>query len=100
MTPANQHFGAAAAQRLHIDNGLVVELKLAARDRPAQIVLELLALTGLGLHRWLEQSISVAAASLGLVQRKISVLDQRVGLGAVVRRIGDADAGANRDPAA
>src|SRR5215470_816054 len=100
MAPANQHFGATTLLGLHIENGLIVELELAAGDRPAQVIFELLALARLSLHRRFKQSISVAAASLGLVQREVSVLDQHVGVDAISRGVSDADAGADRNPAA
>ena len=78
----------------------IMQLELVARDRLAHVVFELAALARLGFHGRLEEAVAVAALGLGPVQRKVGVLEQRIGVDAIVRRQGDADARPDRHLAA
>src|SRR5215475_9571825 len=57
MAPAHQRFDAASVELTRIDDRLVVQFELVARDRPAHVVLELAALARGRLHGRLEQAI-------------------------------------------
>ena len=92
--PAQQGLGAhRTAFQAH--QRLVVDLQLAALQRPAQPHLDLHALADCGRERAGIEAEAVATARLGLVQRRIGVLDEpRCGV-AVVRVQADADARAD-----
>ena len=61
VAPPHQGLRAAHAPGREGDDGLVVQLELAARDRRAQVVLERVPRARLGFHLWLEEAEAVAA---------------------------------------
>ena len=77
---------------VEIDLRLVVQRELLALQRPAQALFDRLPLHGARVHRRLEELIALAAVFLGLVHRGVGVLDQRLGIQAVVGVDADADA--------
>jgi hypothetical protein len=83
IAPAHQRLEAADLPRTHVDLGLVVELELLALDGAAQAMFH-----GHARHhgrRPLEPMRQVfLAAALGAAQRLLGVLDQRVGVIAIV----------------
>ena len=95
MVPAQQRLEAADLVAREVDERLVVELELAVGQRLAQIDLQLAARLHVGVHVRLEEAVDAAPLGLGPVEGEIGVLEQLVGIGAVARRDGDADAGAD-----
>ena len=95
MVPADQGLEAADLVALEIDDRLVVELELAGRQRLAQVVLQGAPRLHLRVHLRLEEAEGAAAVALGAVERQVGVAHQLVGLVAVRRADGDADAGAD-----
>ena len=74
---------------------LIVQLEFVGDERLAQVELEPPALLHLRVHFRLEEVIGAAAFRLGAIERHVGVAQQLVGLVAVGRRHGDADAGAD-----
>jgi len=93
MHPAQQRLGLVDAPAAQADDGLVVQHELVVVDRGAQVLHQLLAPEGCLLHRTDEVVEAVAPGILGAVHRLIGVADQAVGVAAVLRVNGDADAG-------
>ena len=94
MLPTQKRF-----ERLHLpvghrDDRLEMEFELLLGERSPQIVLHLATRTNLFVHRRLEEA-EAAAIRLGVVKRHVGVSDEFVAVDAVVRRQGNADAGAN-----
>ena len=79
MVPADQRLEAADLVAREIDDGLVVQLELAGRQRLAQVVLQRAARLHLRVHLRLEEAVGAAAVALGAVERQIGVPDQLVG---------------------
>src|ERR1043166_5276597 len=100
VTPAHQRLGAGTLLGTDVDDGLIVQLEFAARRRLAHVVFELAPFARFRLHGPLEQTIPAAALRLRLVEREVSILDQRVGVAAVERSERNADAGADGGAAA
>ena len=97
MIPAHQRLEAGDLAGLQVEDRLVVDLELAVGDGLAQVELERAARLQPLVHLALEEAVRAAAVALGEVERHVGVLQQQVGVGAVVRRDGDADAGADHD---
>ena len=97
MVPAQQRLEAGDLAARDVDERLVVQLELVGEQRLAQIELEPAALLHLRVHFRLEEVVGAAALGLGAVERHVGVAQQLVGLVAVGRRHGDADAGADDD---
>ena len=85
MRPAQQRFHPADAAGAEIEDRLVVERQLLVRERAPQPVLERDALQRLRVHERVEELVVVAALLLGLIHRRVGVLDQRRGIGAILR---------------
>ena len=64
-------------------------------DRAPQIELEVAAGLRHHVHAVLEEAPGAPSVGLGPVERHVGVLEQEIGVGAVARRQGDADAGAD-----
>ncbi len=97
VVPAHQRLEAGNLAGLQIKDRLVVNLELAVGDGLAQVELERAARLQTLVHLALEEAMGAAAVALGEVERHVGVLQEQVGIGAVVGRDGDADAGADDD---
>ena len=97
MPPAHQRLEAAPCAGGGVDERLVVQLELAARDGVAQIGFQRVARLELGRHRFIEDGEAVAARRFRAVERKVGLLQQLLLVAAVIRRDRDADAGADLD---
>ena len=97
MVPAQECFEAGDVAVLEIELRLIVELELAIAQGNAHVVLELVARTHALVHLALEEAGVAGAVDLGAAERQVGVLQQLVGLGAVDRTDGDADAGRDGD---
>lgn len=97
MPPAHQRLEAADVVPGDVDDGLIVELELARRKRPAQVVLQGARGLHLHVHRLLEEAHGAAPVALGAIEGKIRVPDEIVGRDAVGGAHGDADRGADDD---
>ena len=95
MPPAQQRFRAGDPAGGDLDLGLVEQHELALVDGLAHLPFQRHALGGVRVHLVGEERVGLAAALLGLVHRHFGVLEQRVGILAVSRRHGDADARAH-----
>src|SRR6202008_3650785 len=100
MIPAQQRLEARDLAGLQQQDRLIMDLELAVGDRLAQVELEQAARLQPLVHLALEEAMGAAAVALGEVERHVGVLQQQVGVDAVVGRDGDADAGADYDVAA
>src|SRR4029450_2010356 len=97
MAPADQRFDAASVELAGIDDRLVMQLELIARDRSAHVILELAALARCRLHGGLEQAVAIASERLGPVEGEIGILEQRIRIASILRRERDADTGLDRE---
>ena len=95
VQPADQRLGFANLARGELDDRLVVDLKLAAGQRDAQIAGEPQALFGLDLHIGLEVTEAIAPSVLGRIHGLIGVLEQHIKIVGVVGVKRDANAGRN-----
>src|SRR6185437_4205676 len=93
VTPADERLGALDVARGDIHLRLIVQLELALGDGGAQAALELQALARQGIHRGYEELKRVAALFLGVIHRRIGVLQQCRRIAAVIRANADADTG-------
>jgi hypothetical protein len=96
VPPADEGFEADDGA---VDTGLrlIMDSKLAARDRSAQVLLQGTAVTQPLVHLGIEKAHPSAAICLGTVQRRIRIGDKRCRVGAIAGKNGDADAGADAD---
>src|SRR5690606_38577007 len=92
MLPADQRLEAGEAAGRKTEDGLVVELELAVLDGPAQLGLEPAAVGGGAVEVGRIGADAAAAAALGGVEREVGAMEQRIGIGAIGRGAGDADA--------
>ena len=97
MVPAQQRLEAADLAARKLDQRLIVELEFVGEQRLAQVELQPAALLHLRVHLRLEEMIGAAAVGLGAIERHVGVAQQLIGLVAVGRRHGNADAGADDD---
>ena len=77
---------------LQVHERLVVQLEFLLDERTAQTDLEAAARLHGRVHRRLEEAEGLAPVALGAVEREVGVLEQAVGIVAVVGRQRDADA--------
>ena len=89
VLPAEQRFDACEAARLGRDQRLVMQQQLVPFDGVEQRVLHRQSAARARTHLCAIHDEAVSAARLGLVHRRIGVLEQRLRFGARVRR--DAD---------
>ena len=80
-----------------VDQRLVDEAELAAAQRHLEALFEHAAVLQRLVHALFEEVVVAAALVLGAIEREVGVLEQRLGVAAVGRRDGDADAGADHD---
>ena len=97
MAPADQGLDAADLVVPEIDDGLVVHLELARRQRLAKVGLHRAAHLHLCVHLRPEEAVGVAPVGLGAIEREIGVPDQLVGVLPVCGPDCDADARSNHD---
>ncbi|MNM59370.1 hypothetical protein D3C81_706210 [compost metagenome] len=97
VLPAQQRLIAGNAAGLLVDHRLVVQLQLAQVQRGAQVGFHQAALARGDVQFDVEALVAVAAVALGLVQRHVGVAQQLLGLVAVIRRNGNADAHPHRE---
>ena len=72
-----------------------MELQLIVREGFAELGLQFLARVRDFAHRDVENAVIVAASRFGPVERKVGLLQQVVGIDAMIRSEGDADADAD-----
>ena len=77
MAPANQRFEARDPALLEVDERLIIELKVAVLDRPAQIELQASARFRLIAHTRFKEPIDSASVGFGAVHREIGSCQQR-----------------------
>ena len=77
---------------LEIDDRLIEQLKLAVGKRASQVPLQRVAGQHVLAHFLFKETISAAAAVLGLVKRDIGSLQQFAAFGRILRRQRNADA--------
>lgn len=92
MIPAQQGLERVDVVGLQDDEGLIVQLELLARERPAQVHFQLAADLHAGIHLGLEEAEGSASVGLGVVKRHIRVAQNLGRLDRIHRRNGDADA--------
>ena len=97
MIPAQQRLEAADAVGLEVEQRLVHQAELAARQGDLEPLLEHAAMLQRVVHAALEEVVVAAALALGAIERGIGVLEQRFDVVAVARRERDADRGADVD---
>ncbi len=95
MAPARQRLQPEQLARLDVENRLIVDFDLAARDGLAQVGFELAPRIGVCGHPFVEEAVAVAALGFGPVEREIGLIHQGVGIDAGLAGHGDADAGAD-----
>ena len=95
MRPAQQRLAGRDLLGLQVEQRLVVDLEGVVGERVAQVELEAAARLRRDVHVRLEEAPGAALVGLGPIERHVGVLEQVVGVGAVARRHGDADAGAD-----
>ena len=93
MGPADQCFRAGDFSGLEIDLGLIVQCEFLAFESAPQTLLDGLALHGTNVHGGLEKLVTLAAIFLGLIHGGVRVLDEGLGVQAVVGIDADANAG-------
>ena len=91
MVPAQQRFIAGDLLRARRHHRLVDEVQPVAGQRTAQILLQLPAILGIGMHFGRIEAMHAAPVALGGIQRQIRVANQRVGGDAIARADGHAD---------
>ncbi len=95
--PAGQGFHPGDRVRADVEERLIVELELVALERRAQTGLEAQVPRGPLVHRLAEELIDASACDLGMVQCRVRLSEQRLGVQAVGRIHGDADARAHHE---
>ena len=93
MVPADQRLERADAVVLEVEQGLVVELELAALEREPQVGFELPPLLRSLVEAFLEEGVGAAARFLGAIEREVGVAQKRLAVAAVVGSDRDPDAG-------
>ncbi len=94
MLPAQQHFHAHQAAVAHAEDRLVGQAQLAALPGAAQLLFHVHAALDRVVHRPAVVAVAVLAGHLRLVHGDVAVLQQRGGVGGVVRVQRHADRGA------
>ena len=97
LVPAKQRLAGDDLVSLEIDDRLIVQFELSLGERRAQIELEIPPRRHPLMHGGFEKPVRAATAGLGAVERQIGVLEQLVGVGAVVGRNCNADTGIDHD---
>ena len=97
MVPAQQRLEGDYAIAGDVADGLVVRLEFVALERRPHIHFQQAPRLRARVHAGLEEAIGAAAVGLGAVQREVGVLQQLVGIAAVLRRQRDADRDADHD---
>ena len=92
VVPAQQRLEAGDPLALEVDHRLVVDLELAALDRPPEVALEGHLGDGLGVHVGVEQLVAALAAALGAVHRGVGVAQDVLRALVAEGAPGDADA--------
>ena len=100
MIPANERFKARDPLAAGADYRLIFQVQFSTGNGLAQILLELTAILGIGVHGRRIEAIKTAPVGLGGVECKISVADERLGTIAVRWRDRDADRYADHNLAA
>src|SRR5438477_4299422 len=95
MIPAQQCLESADFAAGEIDERLIIEFEFVALERLAKIELQFTALLHLRVHFRLKEMVSAASIGLGAVKLHVGIAQELIGLAAVGRRHGDADAGAD-----
>ena len=95
MIPAHQGFEGDHHVLGNVADRLVIDLELPALQRRAQIEFQKPPRLRARVHSGLEEAVSAAAVLLGAVERKIGLLQQFVGVLAVLGRQRNADTDAD-----
>ena len=93
VAPAQQRFHTDKLLLIDADLWLVEKLELLTAEGASEFVLQDQSVHGAGVHVLGEKLIVVTSALLGAVHGEVSVLYEGCGVGAVVGRQGDSDAG-------
>src|SRR5580704_3560680 len=91
MRPTDQRFGAGNRARFQIDLWLVMEREFLAFKSTAQTFLDRLALHCPDVHSWFEKLVALTSIFFCLVHRGVRVLDERLGIQAIIRIDADAN---------
>ena len=100
MMPAHECLYAANAARADIDHRLIVQFEFVVRYRLAQLAFHRLLYVGGRGQFGLKYPEVVAPAGLHGIKRQVRLLQQRLGIGAVLGREDNSDAGPDADPVA
>ena len=84
MGPTQQCLRASDFSSPQIDLRLVVQREFLPFQCAAKVLLDGLPLDGANVHRWLEKLIALPSILLGLIHRRVRVLDQRFSIQSVV----------------
>src|SRR3954467_2193672 len=95
MVPADQRLESAYIAARKVYDRLVIELELAGRQRPAQVVFHRAACLHLQVHRRLKKPEHAASIGLGAVQREVGIAQQLLGTRPIAWTDRDSDAGAD-----
>src|SRR5262249_6241873 len=95
MAPAEQGLERAHLARLGDNNRLIMQLKLIARNRFAQLVFQTMVRLGLDPHARLKECKAVPPFGLGLVQGEIGHVEESPRLNTIPCRQRYADAGSD-----
>src|ERR671930_557773 len=94
MVPAHQRLGADELAAT-ADHGVPVQHELASRQRAPQFVLDAQALAGAGVEMRREEAEGAAAAFLGVIHRRIGVLEKLGEVSSVIWIDADAERSAD-----
>ena len=97
MAPAQERLEAGHRVLCDIDDRLIVNLELTLAQGRAQIQLEQAPHLHKRVHSRLEEAGTSPPLTLGAVERKVGVLEQLLGAGAIAGAHGNADARTNDD---
>ena len=97
VVPAHERLRPGDRTGVELDDRLVRDVELAALEGAAEVGLQLHPGDGRAVELRLVDDVAVAAAGLGRVHRDVGAAQQLVGIAAVGRLDGDADAGPGRD---
>src|ERR1700683_1984891 len=92
MLPPNEGLNTGDESRFEIDLGLVMKQEFVALKNIPQLALEGLTLDGMETHFPVKELVIVAPVFLGVIHRRVGILDQRVSILAGFGECTDPDA--------
>ena len=96
--PSQEGFTAGNLIALQVDDRLVKELELSIDECTAEVSLQVAPSLHPPIHFGFEEAISAAAIALGTVKRQIRILQELVGVCAIVRGNANACRGCDKPP--